>query len=282
MPTVLSHDKIPLHYDVHDYTDPWKESSTLLLQHGFGRSGRFWYNMIPYLARYFKVVCPTLRGLGTHYKLEDPENKISAENYIKDLVTIIDDLGVENVHYAGESLGGIIGMYFSGMHKERVRTLSLLAAPLIISEETQKTFTVGYPTWQDALRTLGVAGWSDAVNTLTRFPPGTDPKMLKWFSSEMSKSNLDVVIAMSKLAGKVNPVEQLSKIEAPVLGLYPRSGGAITSNQQFKLLKENIKNLTLIQLDTTYHMVQTIEPASCAKQILYFCSQFDRKPCRES
>jgi len=44
--------------------------------------------------------------------LEDPENKISAENYIKDLVTIIDDLGVENVHYAGESLGGIIGMYF--------------------------------------------------------------------------------------------------------------------------------------------------------------------------
>ncbi len=282
MPTVASHDGVPLFYEIHDYTDPWKNAPTLILQHGFGRSGRFWYNMIPYLARYYKVLCPTLRGLDTHYEMPDPAEKITAENYIRDLVTILDHLGLERVHYAGESLGGIIGMYFSGMHPERVRTLSLFAAPLIISLETQKTFTVGHPTWQDALRTLGVGGWSNAVNTLTRFPPGTNPAMLEWFSNEMAKSNVEVVIAMSRLAGKVDPTPVLGNIEAPVLGLYPSHGGALTSNKQFDILRSNIRNLKLIHLDTQYHMVHTLEPATCAKHVLYFASEYDEVPCRES
>lgn len=281
MPTVASHDGIPLYYELHDYTDPWKNAPTLILQHGFGRSGRFWYNMIPYLARFYKVLCPTLRGLGEHYDMKDPEARITAENYIRDLVTILDHLGLDRVHYAGESLGGIIGMYFAGMHPERVRTLSLFAAPLIISAETRKTFTVGYPTWQDALQALGVRGWSNAVNTVTRFPPGTHPGMLEWFSNEMSKSRLEVVLQMSRLAAQVNPTPVLGNIQAPVLGLYPSQGGALTSTEQFDILKRHIKNLRLIHLDTQYHMVHTLEPANCAKHVLYFCSEYDGTPCRE-
>ena len=282
MATVASHDGVPLYYEIHDYTDPWKNAPTLLLQHGFGRSGRFWYNMIPYLARFYKVLCPTLRGLGEHHQMTNVAERITAENYVRDLVTILDHLGLERIHYAGESLGGIIGMYFSGMHPQRVRTLSLFAAPLIISAETRKTFAVGFPTWQDALQKLGVGGWSNAVNTLTRFPPGTHPGMLEWFSSEMSKSKLEVVLAMSLLAGKVDPSAVLGKIEAPVLGLYPSHGGALTSNEQFDILKSRIRNLRLIHLATTYHMVHTLEPATCAKHVLYFCSEHDGTPCREA
>ena len=33
-----------LHYVVDDYTDPWKNAPYILLQHGNGRSGRFWYS----------------------------------------------------------------------------------------------------------------------------------------------------------------------------------------------------------------------------------------------
>ena len=95
MPTVTSHDGIPLFYEIHDYTDPWKNAPTLILQHGFGRSGRFWYNMIPYLSRFYKVLCPTLRGLGTHYDMPNPDQSITAENYIKDLITILDHLGLD-------------------------------------------------------------------------------------------------------------------------------------------------------------------------------------------
>ena len=281
MPIVTSHDGVPLFYQIHDYTDPWKNAPTLILQHGFGRSGNFWNNMIPYLARFYKVLCPTLRGLGEHYDMPDPDDKISAENYIRDLVTLVDHLGLKDVHFAGESLGGIIGMYFAGMHPTRVRTLSLFAAPLIISTGTQNTFTVGHATWQDALKTLGVGGWSDAVNKLYRFPQDADPGMLSWFSNEMNKSKLEVVLAMSRLAAQVDPAPVLDKIEAPVLGLYPSQGGTITSKEQFDIIKKSIRNLRIISLETRFHMVQTIQPATCAKHVLYFCAEHDGTPCRD-
>src|SRR4051794_6701411 len=64
MPYVSAKDGVQLHYRIHDYTDPWKKRPFLILQHGFGRSSRFWYNLIPYLTRFYRVVCPDLRGLG--------------------------------------------------------------------------------------------------------------------------------------------------------------------------------------------------------------------------
>jgi hypothetical protein len=39
-----------MHYEVDDFTDPWKPAETLWIQHGFGRSSRFWYHWVPPLA----------------------------------------------------------------------------------------------------------------------------------------------------------------------------------------------------------------------------------------
>ena len=51
-----------IHYEIDDFTDPWVESETIWIQHGFGRSGRFWYHWIPSLARKYRV----LRVLADH------------------------------------------------------------------------------------------------------------------------------------------------------------------------------------------------------------------------
>ncbi len=37
MPAVKAQDGVCLHYELHDYTDPWKNAPVLILQHGFGR-----------------------------------------------------------------------------------------------------------------------------------------------------------------------------------------------------------------------------------------------------
>ena len=64
MPTFVTRDGATLHYAVHDFTDRWRKAGTIILVHGFARSGEFWFNMIPYLARFYRVICPDLRGLG--------------------------------------------------------------------------------------------------------------------------------------------------------------------------------------------------------------------------
>jgi hypothetical protein len=34
------------HYVLDDFTDPWKEPETILIQHGFGRHAEFWYHWV--------------------------------------------------------------------------------------------------------------------------------------------------------------------------------------------------------------------------------------------
>ena len=47
---------IDIHYEVSDYTDPWLESETVLLHHGFARNLEFWREWVPLLARDYRVV----------------------------------------------------------------------------------------------------------------------------------------------------------------------------------------------------------------------------------
>ena len=63
MPVLHRTNEPDLYYDIDDYTDPWKNAPHILLQHGYGRSSKFWYRWVPYLARFYKVVRPDLRGL---------------------------------------------------------------------------------------------------------------------------------------------------------------------------------------------------------------------------
>ncbi len=279
MPEVIAKDGVRLHYDLHDYTDPWKHAPILILQHGYSRSSKFWWSMIPYLSRFFRVVCPDLRGLGESSRDFDLEKGLTVEHYVSDLIAIADSLGAENFHYAGESLGGIIGMVLAAGHPERVRTLTLLAAPLSISQWTQQTFALDHASWQDALKNMGSRAWSAAVNTATRFPPDTDPAMLDWYADETGKSDVNVLIAMSRLAARADATPVLTQIKAPVLGLYP-SGGRITSDHEAILLRE-VANIRIVHLPITYHMVWVLAPAPCADHMLHFMAVHDGTVCRE-
>jgi hypothetical protein len=35
------------YYELDDFTDPWKEAETIVIQHGLGRNARFWYHWVP-------------------------------------------------------------------------------------------------------------------------------------------------------------------------------------------------------------------------------------------
>jgi len=100
-----------------------------------------------------------------------------------------------------------------------VRTLSVFAAPLVISAWTQKTFAFEHPTWQDALGSMGAEGWARAVNTATRFPSDTDPDLLEWFAREMGKSRVEVtrILAEQDAGRHVADVLALDVLRLPIL-----------------------------------------------------------------
>jgi 3-oxoadipate enol-lactonase len=268
-----------LHYALDDFTDPWRNAPTLILQHGYGRSGQFWTSWVPYLSRFFKVVRPDLRGLGQSEIPADVDRDISPEAYIGDLVALIGTLGGP-VHYCGESLGGILGMVLAAEHPQLLRTLSLVAAPVLINKDTQKAFAFNHPTWQEALRSMGSRAWADAANGATRFPVGTDPGLLNWYADEMGKSSVDVLIRMSKIASGVDATPYLGRVKTPTLGLYP-ANAPVTIQTQEQVIRQGIANLKIVHVPSSHHTIQNIMPAMLARQVLYFAAQNDGTSCEE-
>jgi 3-oxoadipate enol-lactonase len=277
MPYVKRQNGPTLHYLIDDYTDPWKDAPYIVLQHGNGRSGRFWYSWVPYLSRYYRIVRPDMRGLGESSADFDLKSEFTLENCVDDLVTIIDDLGAQSVHVCGESAGGMVSIALAALHPQRVRTLTLVSTPVSIPAERRVTYGmtgVSEQTDRDA--------YIDATNRSMRFPPDADPGLLDWYKREFQKYRADVQGAMAAgLVNSANMLSYLGRLQAPVLGLYP-SEGPITTPEQKQMLRDHIKNLRLVQLPGTFHKVQLMFPAACAQHLLHFAAQFDGVACHEA
>ena len=274
MPSFSRPNGLTLSYEIDDFTDPWRKAPYLILQHGNGRSARFWYRWVPYLSRFYKVIRPDMRGLGKSVAALDLDRDMTVDALIDDLTGLLDHLGAEQVHYCGESTGGILGIALSARRPERIKTLTLVSAPVFIEDSNRERYALGHGSALEAAEKLGVRTWAEATTKSTRIPADTDPELCAWFVDELVKGNADVQAAMTRMIHSVNVTELLPAVRAPVLGLYP-TGGHITTDSQEKLLKEGLRNFTLIHLPLHYHMVHLIYPATCTREVLRFCAEHD-------
>jgi 3-oxoadipate enol-lactonase len=281
MPFIERAGKPRLHYAVDDYTDPWKNAPFVILQHGNGRSSRFWYSWVPYLSRHYRLVRPDARGLGASSAEFDLERELTVESLVEDLNAVLDGLNAESVHFCGESMGGILGLALAALHPERVRTLTLVSTPVYISDRMKESYSMGHKSRVDAMKEMGREAWLKATNRSTRFPPDTEPALLDWYEAEFARSSTEVQLAFAKLVNGANAASLLPRVKAPVLGLYPTEG-PITSADQERMLIDNLRDFSLVHLPTRYHMVHHIAPATCATQLLHFIARHDGVPCRES
>lgn len=274
MPTVAVSETLNIHYEVDDFTDPWEERPFLVLQHGNGRTGEFWYRWIPYLSRYYRVIRPDMRGLGQSGMPLDLNRDITLDLLLSDLTAIFRDVGAESVHYCGESMGGILGLALAARSPELVKTLTIVSTPVFIEEQMKSRYAMGHSSRVEAMQAMGIREWVAATTRKTRLPADSEPGLFNWYVDEFAKGDPDVQVAMSKLVNSANASALLGDVKAPVLGLYPNAG-QITSEQQIGLLEEQLSNFRLLRLPTDYHMVQLLFPEQCTEALIAFLKQHD-------
>ena len=281
MPTLTRAGKPSLHYEFDDYTDPWRNAPVLILQHGYGRSSRFWNRWVPYLSRFYRIVRPDLRGHGQSHVDPSTYDKLTVQTYVEDILDVIDMLGGGQVHYCGESFAGILGMVLGAEHPHKLRTLSLVSAPLTISTSVRTAWDCGFGSLTEALEKLGTVEWVRRTNASTRFPPDTDPALIEWYANEMAKTPQAVLVAFFELICKSSAGPYLSRVAAPMLGLYP-SRGKITGPEETAIRKIVAdKGMKYVSFPTEFHSIQFMLPAACATHVLHFAAQHDGVSCRE-
>jgi 3-oxoadipate enol-lactonase len=270
MPIFLRTPHLTLSYAFDDFTDPWDERPFLLLQHGNGRNGGFWYRWIPCLARRFRIIRPDMRGLGQSVGALDLGRDITLEALIGDLLAVLDHAGADRVHFCGESMGGILGLVLAAQHPARVQTLTLVSTPVFIEEQMKTRYSLGHGSRTEAMEAMGIREWVAATTRVTRLPADEEPGLFNWYVDEFAKGDPAVQVAMSHLVNGANAADFLPKVKQPVLGLYP-TAGQITSAAQEALLQEKLPQLEMLHLPTGYHMVQLLFPELCTKALTAFC-----------
>ncbi|MFE1956330.1 alpha/beta fold hydrolase, partial [Streptomyces sp. NPDC059524] len=111
---------------VHGYRRAFRmagKGRAILLIHGIGDSSDTWRDVMPGLARNYRVIAPDLLGHGASDKPRADYSLAAYANGMRDLLGVI---GVERVTLVGHSLGGAVAMQFAYQFPERCERLVLV------------------------------------------------------------------------------------------------------------------------------------------------------------
>ncbi|HLX79172.1 MAG TPA: alpha/beta hydrolase [Burkholderiales bacterium] len=115
-----------------EWGDP-KNERVLVCVHGLTRCARDFDALAAAMSDRYRVVCPDVAGRGDSGWLPDPM-LYQLPQYLADMVTLIARLGVENVHWVGTSMGGLIGMALAAQPDTPVTRLVINDAGPVISK----------------------------------------------------------------------------------------------------------------------------------------------------
>ena len=264
MPNLEISPAAQVYYEDDDFTDPWRDSPAILLQHGFSRSGKFWYNWVPPLGREFRILRPDLRGMGRS-TMAEKDYEPDLDTFAGDILHLLDHLEIQRVVFVGESFGGIIGLKFAHAFPQRTRALVLCNTPCRLPRRRGET---PGGDW-DQTMAQGIGAWSTATIHM-RLDPQVSPQGLKdWYISEMDQTSSAIGRKLQAYLDTLDFRPQLKEVQVPTLLLSGEESPTATVEQQ-RFMAEQIPECRLVVYPRLGHGINVLYPEWCAHQIREF------------
>jgi pimeloyl-ACP methyl ester carboxylesterase len=195
-----------------EWGDP-KNDRVLVCVHGLGRCARDFDALAAAMSDRYRVVCPDVAGRGDSDWLADPM-LYQVPQYVSDMVALIARLDVEQVHWVGTSMGGLIGMTLASLPQTPVRKLVINDAGPVIAKASLERIAAYFgmaPSFPDMataekyVRTVSApfgphsdAEWRFLAEVVLRKnPDGTlrlhyDPRIAEPFRASMPEKDLEL------------------------------------------------------------------------------------------
>jgi len=267
MPTVDTNG-CKMFYEVDDFTDPWMSGTeTVWLQHGVGRSTEFWYHWVPALAREYRVIRRDMRGHGQS-SAPPPDHEWSLDELASDMLAFLDALGLERVHYLGESIGGIIGILFATRWPERLKSLTVCNSPTVLRRADGQASTASRSSVANTL----VDDWSRKWAHLLmeqRVLSGNSPAHTEWVLKEISKTPAHVLKGITRTLDGADTTPLLSQVKVPTLILAPSRSPITWLSDQIKM-RTLIPNARIAVVEGPGHEIYVDRAEECIEAYLSF------------
>lgn len=160
----------------------WEGAGTpVLCVHGITANCRCWDEMASAIAPRHRVIAMDLRGRG---KSDKPDSGYSIDTHVRDILALLDNLGLAKAIVIGHSLGAFIGLALAAGHPTRVDRLVLVDGGGDLSEQQMNQVFEGikpaldrlqmvFPTTEAYLEKMKSAPyiqpWSPVIETYYRY-----------------------------------------------------------------------------------------------------------------
>jgi len=194
---------------------------------------------------------------------QDPRD-ISFEAFVRDLETVVDDLGLERFPLLGLSQGGPVAVEYAVRHPERVSRLILIGA-FVIGRVARAT-TPEQRREAEMQAELIQMGWGRADPSFrlyfsSTFMPDADPQLWSDFAALMRRTtSAENALRLNNVSVNMDVREAATKVRVPTLILHGRNEVRIPFSQG-REYATRIRGSRLVPLDTRNHLMQRDEPA---------------------
>lgn len=261
---------VSLYYERHEpATGAARERPELVLLHASSDNCQVWDGQLPAFTERYRVLAVDLRGFG---RSEAPEGVYSTEVYARDVVGLLETLGIQGVYLLGHSMGGSVARWAMALGSGGVEALVLANAA---NNRTSQ------PTWHQAMAALADEVEREGMSAITGrrmlrlFAPGfahRDPDAVARYAA-MRLINDPHGYARTLRNGRgQSPAPPLSSITCPVL-LITGDRDPLSSLEEAHQMAAQLKDGRLVVLDNCGHVSPLERPEEFNRAVLDFLSE---------
>jgi 3-oxoadipate enol-lactonase len=254
MPTIEA-DGCPIHVEV----EGPESAPALMLSNSLGTDLHMWDAQAPAFAKHFRLVRYDRRG---HGRSGAPPGPYSIEMLGRDVLAVLDGLGIRKTNWCGLSMGGMVGMWLGANAPERIERLVL--------SNTTGGFASKDP-WNDRIKIVREKGMAALV----------DLTMERWFTKEFRERHDDKVkpvretllktpvqgyIGCCEAIRDMDQRDTIGAITAPTLIIAGRHDPA-TTVEAAEFIRDRITGAKLAVLDAA-HISNIEQPETYTKTVL--------------
>jgi pimeloyl-ACP methyl ester carboxylesterase len=186
----------------------------VLMMHGFARNAKFWNRWVPAIAESRRIYRPDLLGCGAS-DVPAPGYRFTRDMIAAEILAVFEALSLSQVHWVGESSGGIIGLLLAAAHPERIASLVLCNTPTRISDEIKGIYALDRGSTAAAIRSYGVGEWCRRTLGYRLDIDHAPEPLREWCIAEMNKTRPDIAAALHECFEAIDVQPLLPEIGDP-------------------------------------------------------------------
>ena len=238
---------------------PW-----LTLSHSLACDKHMWDEQMDALTKKYKVLRYDTRG---HGKSEAPKGAYTLDQLADDAHGLLGALGIKRTHWAGLSMGGMVGQTFALKYPGVLQSL-------VLADTTSRYPAEAAGTWADRIKTVETQGMEGVVE-------GT---LARWFTEPFRNTNppgvarVAAAIRATPVAGfvgcchalpKINVTQRLKEIACPTLVIVGEQDAGTPVAMALEI-HDNKPGSELVIIPSAAHISNVEQPQAFTAAMLGF------------